>query len=394
MIDYMQIPLKPFQEILAYQFSKCTTGIMVATRGIGKSFFTAAFGCAIAILYPNSDVVICCSTKEQAKKVITNKIQNELCGMSPTLKAEIKDYVKTDDGLKVVFKNGSTLLATNASDNRRGIRSTLLIVDESVWVDKVVLEKVLIPFLTTPRRRGYLSNPEYADYIEYENKMIFLTSAWYKTNWFYENYYLKNIRNMIKPTSLSKSFVINFGSKTSLRNNLITEAKLQEFKETLDKETYDMEIEGIFYGENATSLFKVDEISSCMTLEDAFYPPTITQYITERDTGVKTFNFTEKDNELRILSADIALSAGKLNDNSIYSLMRTYPSGKIYKKELNYMESHNGLSAESQALRIKQLFYDYKCHRMVIDAHGIGYTVYNELKKETYDNERGVTYPA
>lgn len=107
----------------------------------------------------------------------------------------------------------------------------------------------------------------------------------------------------------------------------------------------------------------------------------------------------KEEDEIRIISADIALQAGKENDNSVYTLMRLIPNknGKIEKswlKEVSYIEAHNGMKAMDQATRIKQLFYDFECDRAIIDAFGIGIAVYNELCKITHDKDRGIEYPA
>lgn len=68
--DYLGIRLKWFQELILYEFDKKTNSIFIGTRGVGKSFLIALFACCMAILYPNSKIVIVCATKGQAIELI------------------------------------------------------------------------------------------------------------------------------------------------------------------------------------------------------------------------------------------------------------------------------------------------------------------------------------
>ncbi|MDU5350015.1 MAG: terminase family protein [Peptostreptococcus sp.] len=389
--DYLGIRLKWFQELILYEFDKKTNSIFIGTRGVGKSFLIALFACCMAILYPNSKIVIVCATKGQAIELINSKIEKELCNMSVMLRKEIKDFESKQDEKTVRFKNGSFITATNASVNRRGKRATILIVDEAVQLDKLILEQVCQPFLNNIPEYSYRRNPKYSNYSEYENKTIYLTSAWLKAHYFYQDYYIPFVKKMANGKD---NFVINIPVATSIREGLISESRVEELKEQMDSISYLMETEAVFFGENANAFFNLDEIDKCRRITNVFYPPTSVDWINEKSKQVKSWDIPKVDGEIRVLSADIALQAGAKNDNSIYSLLRLIPKGKTWKKELVCMESYNGLQAEFQALRLKQLFYDFGCDRMIIDAHGIGMTVYNELEKEIYDNERGVTYPA
>jgi hypothetical protein len=389
--DYLGIRLKWFQEMIIYEFDKKTNSIFIGTRGVGKSFLTAVFACCMAILYPNSKIVIVCATKSQAMELVNSKIEKELCGISVMLRKEIKEFQSKQDQKIVAFKNGSTILATNASVNRRGIRATILIVDEAVQVDKNILESVCQPFLNNIPQYSYRRNPKWSNYSEYENKTLYLTSAWLKAHYFYRDYYCPFIKKMAQGKD---TFVISVPVATSIREGLISEARVEELRETMDAVSFLMETEAVFFGENSNAFFKLDEVDKCRKITSVFYPPSSAQWVAEKDKKVKSWDIPREKGEIRILSSDIALQAGKVNDNSIYSLVRLIPNGKSWKKELVCMESYNGLQAEFQALRLKQLFYDFGCDRMIIDAHGIGMTVFNELKKEIYDNERGITYPA
>ena len=54
----------------------------------------------------------------------------------------------------------------------------------------------------------------------------------------------------------------------------------------------------------------------------------------------------------------------------------------------------NGINSLTQALRAKQLFYEFDCDWFVIDANGIGQSIFDICTQETYDEERNEVYPA
>jgi hypothetical protein len=69
---------------------------------------------------------------------------------------------------------------------------------------------------------------------------------------------------------------------------------------------------------------------------------------------------------------DIALMAGAGNDNTIFTFIRAIPNGGEYIKYVPYIESTNGQHSTKQAIRLKQLFYDFECDFVVMDTSGNG----------------------
>jgi hypothetical protein len=99
------------------------------------------------------------------------------------------------------------------------------------------------------------------------------------------------------------------------------------------------------------------------------------------------------EDEIRIISCDIALMKGSRNDNSVYSLFRLIRDGDGYKKQVVYIEAWNGLSSSKQSVRIKQLFFDFQADYIILDANGIGLSIYEELISVQYCEERDIEYP-
>ena len=64
-----------------------------------------------------------------SRLIVSEKIQKELMVMSPNLAREIQDIKTGTNNTEVVFRNSSSVVVTACTDNARGLRSTILIVD-------------------------------------------------------------------------------------------------------------------------------------------------------------------------------------------------------------------------------------------------------------------------
>lgn len=98
-----------------------------------------------------------------------------------------------------------------------------------------------------------------------------------------------------------------------------------------------------------------------------------TEYFEYKDKKEKWFLYQEKlPNEIRLLTADIALLESANNDNTSIWIIRLVPDGGRYRKILAYGESLHGINSIIQTKRIKQLFYELECDYAVIDTQGVG----------------------
>lgn len=97
------------------------------------------------------------------------------------------------------------------------------------------------------------------------------------------------------------------------------------------------------------------------------------EYIEYKDKPEKWKFYVEKlPGEIRVLSMDIALIESPKNDNTSFWLTRLIPNGDRYYKVISYAESLHGLNSVIQAKRLKQLFYEFECDLVGIDAAGAG----------------------
>lgn len=180
--EYLQFDfLKWFQSTLLVVMDRCHTFLWIAARGMGKSFLLAIYVVVRCILYPGTKVVITSGKRDQSINIL-EKIQTELMPISPNLCNEINMSVTKFSGqeAKVMFKNSSYIKVVTASDNARGNRANILVVDEFRMVKRDTINTVFKKFLTSRRMPPYGDlTPEErkAEYAKEPNKSCFLSSA-------------------------------------------------------------------------------------------------------------------------------------------------------------------------------------------------------------------------
>lgn len=309
---------------------------------------------------------------------------------SEAINREIKEVKASANEASVIFWNGSTIECVTSTDNSRGYRSNCLVLDEYRMIKKDILDSVLRKFNASPRKPPYSVKDEYSHLPLEINKELYISSAWFKSSWAYEKF-IAYRNSMCKGKSY---FCCDLPYTVPLEHGLLTKESVDAIKqeEDMDEISWKMEMEGIWYGESSSSFFKSNEINPLRTLKRAFYPPTSLEFIKEK--GKYKSNIPKLNGEIRIVSADIALSAGKENDNSVYTCMRILPDLDDFKREVVHIESHNGLSSTNQSIKLKELFYDFEADYLIIDSQGVGISVFNELQKSQYNNDRDVEYEA
>ena len=394
-IDYLGIQLKPFQVVLLYMIERNLKSCLITSRGLGKSWLIALYCCCRAILYPGQKIIVSCETKEQSRNLIREKIVNELMNMSPNLRKEINPReikIGTNESY-VKFKNGSTITAINASENTRGKRAHILVVDEYVQIKNGfdTLTKILQPFLQVVRQPKYLQNPKYS-HLQEENKQIYASSAWYADHWSYD-LYKDYVEKMLIGES---SFVCNLPYNVALKYGLMTQTRLDEIMSdpNLSEEAFLMEYSAMFYDLGEGAYIKPSDIINNRTVVKPWYPPTDIEYIAEK--GKRNISWKEdrtSKQELRVLGCDIALAQGDKNDNTVIHYSVSIPKGDKYITEVKYSEAINGGTAKAIALRLKQLFFDGDCDYIVMDIAGLGLAVLDALGEYTFDTERDIKYP-
>ena len=273
-------------------------------------------------------------------------------------------------------------------------RANILIVDEFRLISKDIIDTVLIPFLNVNRTPPYLQNPKY-EHLAEENKEIYISSAWYRNHWIWDSF-KSYLNGMIAGKDY---FVACLPWQLSVYHKLLSKKRVeqQRTQDDFDQMSWNMEYEALFVGENENAYFKLDDIQKCRTLPKPFYPPSDREYVEAKGTRKKLSNMPKQAGEIRLVSMDIALMGSNKtlkNDTTAFTLIRMLPEGDGYRRDVVYLESMAGQHAELQAIRLKQLYYDFEGDYVAMDTNGNGIAVFDSCTKIIYDKVRDEEYPA
>lgn len=383
---YFQMDLFLFQKILLFFMNLNSFFMLIAARGLSKSYMIAIFACARATLYPHSKIIIASGIKKQAKLIITEKIEKELM-QHPNLAREIKQIKSSANDATVIFHNGSTIEAVTSSENSRGYRGNILILEEFRMIDEYILNTVLKPFLNVYRQPPFLKKEEYKHLTE-ENIELYISSAYFSSHWMQKA--MESARDMM----LQGRDVVLFSMDylTSLHHGLLSKRRVENDKNNpnFDEVSFHMEYENLMYGQNADAIYALDDVNKNRVLKNVFYPINNMDYQAMKNKRKERL----RDGEIRIMGVDVALMGGNANDNTIITCMRLIPNGDHYLRKVSYIENVDGLHTDDQAIRIKQIFEDFQASEVALDCHGNGMAIYDALVKVQYDEERDVEYDA
>lgn len=393
--DYLHIKLRLFQKILIVMMFWCTTFVLVACRGIGKTYISAIYTVTRAILYPGTQICIASGTRGQAINVL-EKITNQLMPNSPELRAEIEDVKMNGTNAYIKFKNTSVIKVVTASDNSRGNRCNVLLLDEYRLISKDTIDTVLKKFLTLRRMPQYneLTDAEKkTEWAKEKNLTMWLSSAYFKDHWSYLKC-VDTFKAMIYDEK--KQFICGFPYQLSIEEGLLDpESVADEMSESDFSEVkWSMEMLAMWYGSGEDAFFDFNSISKNRRIKYPMLPDKLSNKIGNS----ALVKISQKQNgEIRILSADIALMSSKKNNNDATAIfinqMLPTKAGR-YTSNIVYTDACEGLRTDDQALMIRKLYDEFMCDYIVLDANGIGLGVFDSLARDIVDPETGEVYPA
>ena len=409
---YLKIPLHWYQIIWLYLLNMYISVVIIAGRASAKSFVIAIFSCAKCILYPNTKVVIASGSKKQASLIVKEKIQKELMPKSKNLRREIETIKTSTNDIEVVFRNGSSIVVVVGGEGALGYRSTVLIFEEFKRIPKYIVDKVLKPFQMT-RPSQFRTNEECEKYgVKYKENDEFLEEA--------VNIYISSaaptshwMGKLLKDTVSSKygdnsACMLATDYSIALKHAIKTRAQLIEAKRSTDPITWREEYENEMLREGANSYFTYGLLTKNQTNKKAFYPR---RYEDVRNKHKNPYSIPKQPGEIRILACDMAfIERSNKNDNSCFTCIRALPEsmtytsenidGKVvevkngYRRIVPYIEANPGSDVDKQAIRIKQLYYDFEADYCILDTRNGGILTYDRLAKILYDESRDCEYPA
>lgn len=374
-----------------------TTFVLIACRGLGKTYLSAIYCVIRCILYPGTKVCIASGTRGQAINVL-EKIMLELRPNSAELRAEINEKETKINGTnaQIVFYNTSVIKVVTASDSSRGNRCNVLLLDEYRLISKDTIDTVLRKFLTLRRMPRYSALTPEEKKIEYnkeKNLTLYLTSAFYKDHWSYTKC-IDTFKAMIYEGR--RQFVCGFPYQLSINEGLLDpESVADEMSESDFSEIkWQMEMDALWYGSEDDAFFDFTSVSKNRRIKYPMLPDRLSMKLN----NAKQIRIPPKQQgEVRILSADIALMSSKKHKNDataifINQLLPT-KAGR-HSSNIVYADSDEGLRTDDQALNIRKLYDEFNCDYIVLDCAGVGLGIFDCLAREISDPDTGEIYPA
>lgn len=398
-IDYLKINLFEYQAIAIYMMGISNLICIIASRNDAKSFIVAVYAVARCLLYKGTKFRIGAATEKQAKLIVSEKIMDELCEWSPVLRKEIEDWSIGKD-IFVKFRNGSKISVFVANENARGLRSNGICREETRQIKKKVEDSVISPF-QTPRKPKYLFKDEYKNNKDLREQPvdIYISSSWYDDgNWMWD--ISKQALNEMKKHN--NGMFLAFDESIAIKHELKTIEQLIKEKKKQDPATWKIEFLNLKLRDSVSSYFTYKMLIDRQISKQFFLPRDTVDY----KSGKKNkYAIPKLDNEIRVISNDIAFVAGDKNDNSVYSCIRAIPETIVYDTDENTVEVKQGYRRQYpyieanqigdttlQAIRIRQLYEDFNADYIVIDCRNGGLQVLYSLQKVLYDSDRGVEY--
>ena len=399
-IDYLKIQLYEYQALAIYEMGISNLICIVASRNDAKSFIVAVYAVARCLLYKGTKFRIGSATEKQAKLIVSEKIIDELCEWSPILRKEIADYSIRNSDIYVKFRNGSKITVFVANENARGLRANAICREETRMIKKKVEDSVISPF-QTPRKPKYLFKPEYKNNKELKEQPtdIYISSSWYDDgNWLWDiaDQALDAMKNH------KGGLMLAFDESIAIKHELKTIEQLIKERKKQDPTTWKIEFLNLKVKDSLSSYFTYAMLINRQISKHPFYP----RNIVDIKSGKRNkYSIPKLDNEIRVISNDIAFVAGNQNDNSVYACIRGIPESITFENEEHsveikqgfhrsypYIESNQIGDTTLQAIRIRQLYEDFDADYIVLDTRNGGLQIAYTLQKVLYDDQRGVEY--
>lgn len=394
--QYLHLRLKIFQKILIVMMFWSTTFVLIACRGLGKTYLSAVYCCIRCILYPGTKICIASGTRGQAGATL-EKIMLELMPGSPELRAEIDDKKSKMNGTQaqIVFLNTSVIKVVTASDSARGNRCNVLLLDEYRLISKDMVDTVLRKFLTLrrmPRYEELTEQERQREYNKEKNLTMYLSSAYFKDSWAYTKCE-DTFKAMLDDTK--RQFVCGFPYQLSISEGLLDpEMVADDMQESNFSEIkFSMEMMALWFGSEDGAFFEFESISKNRKIKYPMLPGKLSCLLPSNVINIQP----KMLGELRLVSADIALMPSRKTNNDataifVNQLLPT-KSGR-YISNIVYTDCYEGLRTDDQALIIRKLFDEFDGDYIVLDTQGIGLGVFDCLAKEIVDSDTGEVYPA
>lgn len=325
----------------------------------------------MGVLYPGSLIAVISGTAEQATLVL-KKIDTDF-KKYPDIMREIDAnghaaVAQSRSKGKCIQKNGSQIESYSIG-TFRGIRAKIIVIDEAPEVRKNDLETIAKPVRNTTREICVqLGFPDYP------SKMVSITSACLKSNYFYEAF-VDTLRRISKGEK--NCFACALDYRAAARVGITSMRFFEEEKRTMPESKFDMEYGSIFIGAESGSVFPYELTEKCRVLKE----------VEVSMPGRSTAKY--------VMGVDLATSSAKHADNAVIVLVKLIEcENGTYIKKLVFIRSYHGKRLDSLATEVrKQLVKFPNTEKIVIDCRGLGDAFPAFLSQPWIDPETNKEYP-
>lgn len=369
--EYFKIKLKDVQKIEARIFGNCETIYFVQSRGFGKTWLTSICCQAMGVLYPGSQIAVISGTAEQArlvpKKIDDYFVRNENVlreidtnGHAPVQLSQNKGICKLKNGSKIESYSLGTF---------RGNRAKIIVIDEAPEVKKEDIEAIAKPVRNTTR-----DNAIQFGFKDYSSKMVSITSACLKSNYFYEAF-VGVLRKIARGDMDCFACALDF--RAAARVGITPLEFFLKEKEDMTEAKFAMEYGSIFVGAESGSVFPYELTDKCRKLTSV----EIAQPV--------------KSNAQYVMSVDLATSSAKHADNAVICMVKLIElENGAYLKKLVYIRSYHGKRQDFLATEVRKLLVKFpNTIKIVFDHRGLGDAFPQFLSQPWTDPETNKEHP-
>lgn len=368
--DLLGVELEDIQRVIFRDIWFCDYVIVVACRGLGKSFLQALLATLRALLYPGHRVGLIGSSYRQAK-VMFREVEALYQASEIFREATVRPPIKSTDMCEVRFKpagkySGSSILAIplgNDGSKIRGQRFFTICCDEFAQIPPDIFNLVIRPMGATEhnpienvkriRRKNELIKLGLEAEEEIStNKIIMSSSGSFKMNHMWERmkHYWKKI-DVGDP-----AYAVHQCAHWDLPEGFLNKSNIEEAKETMPNVLFEMEYCGAMISDSE-GLFRASVIESCVANQ-------MSNYFTVKPIGSKDSRY--------IMAVDPARSVDS------FAILIFELCGSISK--IVYATTYFNTSSIDTVNEIFKLRDNFNLSRIVMDSQGGGHNIKDLLE--------------
>ena len=349
--EYFKIKLKPSQRVDARILGNFRNIDLVKNRGAGKTWLIAICAIALGVLYPGSLIAVISSTAEQAVLVV-KKIEEKFLVYPDVLRelnaSRHNKPVQINPHKGVCWLKNGSKIESYSMGTLRGNRAKILICDEAPEIPKADLDAVAKPIMNETRDICIQRDIE-----DYASKIVSITSACLKNNYFYTSF-INILKRMAQGEDGCFAWAMTY--KEAVREGISKQSFFDDQRADMTEEKFKMEYESIFLGAAEGSVFPYDLTERCRTLTDV----EIAQ--------------PAKSSVEYVMSLDIATSSASNADNAVlttFKLVELDNGG--YLKQVVRIQSFHGLRLDALAKEVRKNLVQFpNTIKVVVDVRGLG----------------------